>query len=298
MKNSTMHHKPLNKETERIVLTAQRNEITEYFIYRKLAKSIRGPHNRDILTRIAEDELRHHNFWKSITQQEVRQARWKIWVYYLISRIFGITFGIKLMERGEGDAQVVYRGISAFVPNAEEIAKDEDEHERQLINLIDEERLTYIGSMVLGLNDALVELTGALAGLTLALQHTRLIAMTGFITGIAASFSMAASEYLSTKSEEDSRDPVKASLYTGSAYVLTVLFLIFPYLLFENYYFCLGFTLFNAILVILIFTFYISVAKEIPFRERFIEMASISLGIAALTFIIGLLVRMFMDVEI
>lgn len=293
-----MHPKPLDKETERIVLTAQRNEITEHFIYRKLAKSIRDPHNRDILTRIADDELRHHNYWKSLTQQEVRQARWKIWTYYLISRIFGITFGIKLMEKGEGNAQVAYRDISAFVPDAEGIAEDEDEHEKQLINLIDEERLTYIGSMVLGLNDALVELTGALAGLTLALQHTRLIAMTGFITGIAASFSMAASEYLSTKSEEGSRDPVKASVYTGSAYVLTVLFLIFPYLLFVNYYFCLGFTLFNAILVVLIFTFYISVAKEIPFRERFIEMASISLGIAALTFIIGLLVRMFLDVEI
>jgi VIT1/CCC1 family predicted Fe2+/Mn2+ transporter len=298
MKHSTMHPKALDKETERIVLAAQRNEITEHFIYQKLAKSIRDPHNRDILTRIADDELQHYNYWKGLTQQEVRQARWKIWAYYLISRIFGITFGIKLMERGEGYAQVVYRDISAFVPDAEGIAEDEDEHEKQLISLIDEERLTYIGSMVLGLNDALVELTGALAGLTLALQNTRLIAMTGFITGIAASLSMAASEYLSTKSEEGSQDPLKASLYTGSAYVLTVLFLIFPYLLFMNYYFCLGFTLFNAILVILIFTFYISIAKEIPFWERFIEMASISLGIAALTFIIGLLVRMFLNVEI
>jgi VIT1/CCC1 family predicted Fe2+/Mn2+ transporter len=293
-----MHPKALDKETKRIVLAAQRNEITEHFIYKKLANSIRDPHNRDILTQIAEDELRHHNYWKSLTQQEVGQARWKIWAYYLISRIFGITFGIKLMERGEGNTQGIYRDISALVPDAEGIAEDEDEHEKQLINLIDEERLTYIGSMVLGLNDALVELTGALAGLTLALQNTRLIAMTGFITGIAASFSMAASEYLSTKSEEGSRDPVKASVYTGSAYILTVLFLIFPFLLFVNYYFCLGFTLFNAILVILIFTFYISVAKEIPFRERFIEMASLSLGIAALTFIIGLLVRIFLDVEI
>jgi VIT1/CCC1 family predicted Fe2+/Mn2+ transporter len=287
----------LDKETERIVLAAQRNEITEHFIYQKLAKSIRDPHNKTILTRIADDELRHYNYWKGLTQQEVRQSRWKIWAYYLISRIFGVTFGIKLMERGEGEAQRAYRDISSLFPDAEDIAKDEDEHERQLIDLIDEERLKYIGSMVLGLNDALVELTGALAGLTLALQNTRLIAMTGFITGIAASLSMATSEYLSTKSEEGSQDPLKASLYTGSAYVLTVLFLIFPFLLFANYYFCLGFTLFNALLVILIFTFYISVAKDTPFRERFIEMASISLGISALTFIIGLLVRIFLNVE-
>jgi hypothetical protein len=105
--------------------------------------------------------------------------------------------------------------------------------------------------MVLGLNDALVELTGALAGFTLAFRNTRLIAMAGFITGIAASLSMATSEYLSTKSEESSRDPFKASAYTGSAYVITVLFLIFPYVIFTNYYFCLGFTLFNAMIVIL-----------------------------------------------
>mgnify|MGYP001036219971 CR=1 FL=1 len=152
--------------------------------------------------------------------------------------------------------------------------------------------------MVLGLNDALVELTGTLAGLTLVLQNTRLIAMAGLITGVAASLSMAASEYLSTKSEEDAKNPFKASVYTGFAYVLTVLFLIFPYLLLTNFYFCLGFTILNAIIVIFIFTFYISVAKDLSFTNRFLEMALISLGIAALTFGIGFLIRIFLNVEI
>ena len=184
------------------------------------------------------------------------------------------------------------------MPSAKNIVKDEDEHEKQLIDLIDEERLRYVGSMVLGLNDALVELTGVLAGLTLALQNTRLIAVTGLITGIAASLSMAASEYLSTKAEEGTQNPLKASIYTGVAYVLTVFFLIFPYLLFTNLYVCLGFTILNAIVVIFIFTFYISVAKDIPFRQRFLEMASISLGIAALTFGIGFLIRTFSNIEL
>lgn len=123
------------------------------------------------------------------------------------------------------------------MPYAKSIVKDEDEHEKQLIDLIDEERLRYVGSMVLGLNDALVELTGALAGLTFALRNTHVVAMAGLITGVAASLSMAASEYLSTKSEEGAKNPLKASVYTGSAYVLTVLFLIFPYLFFTNLYF-------------------------------------------------------------
>ena len=45
--------------------------------------------------------------------------------------------------------------------------------------MLDEERLRYIGSVVLGLNDALIELTGALAGLTLALQNTQLNLLLG-----------------------------------------------------------------------------------------------------------------------
>jgi VIT1/CCC1 family predicted Fe2+/Mn2+ transporter len=280
------------------LLTVQKNEITEHFIYKKLSQSVKDSHNRNILQRISQDELKHYNFWKRYTRRDVKPDKLKIWKYFLISKIFGITFGIKLLERGEKQAQLTYEKISESLPEAQSVIEDENEHERQLINLIDEERLRYIGSMVLGLNDALVELTGALAGFTFALQNTQLIAVTGLITGIAASLSMAASEYLSVKSEGGAQNPFKAAIYTGITYVLTVLFLILPYLIFTNLYFCLGVTIFNAILVIFIFTFYISVARDISFRKRFFEMALISLGIAALTFSIGFLIRGFLNIEV
>jgi len=288
----------LDERVRKTILTAQKNEITEHFIYEKLSESTRDPHNKRILKQIAHDELAHYNFWKKYTEENVKPNKLKIRIYYLISRIFGITFGIKLMEKGEEKAQTTYEKISKSVPAAKSIVKDEDEHENQLIDLIDEERLKYVGSMVLGLNDALVELTGALAGLTFALQNTRLIAMAGLITGIAASLSMATSEYLSTKSEQDGKSPIKASVYTGSAYVVTVLFLIFHYFVFTELYLCLGLTILNAVTVIFIFTFYISVAKDIPFKNRFLEMALISLGIASLTFIIGFIIRTFLNVEL
>jgi len=287
----------LNSETKKAILTAQKNEITEYFIYKRLSGSIKDFHNKDVLEKISEDELRHYNFWKKYTNKDIKPSKFKVWKYFLISKLFGITFGIKLMEKGEERAQVTYEKISKSMPDAKSIIEDEDEHEKELIDMIDEERLKYVGSMVLGLNDALVELTGALAGLTFALQNTRLIAMTGSITGIAASFSMAASEYLSTKTEEG-ENPLKASVYTGFAYILTVLFLIFPYLIFANYFLSLALTIFNAILVIFIFTFYISVAKDLDFKKRFFEMTLISLGVATLTFIIGIFVRMFLKVDI
>jgi VIT1/CCC1 family predicted Fe2+/Mn2+ transporter len=216
----------ISKELREQLLVYQRNEITEHHVYKRLAGTIRSPENKRVLEKIADDEY-------------VKPDKLTVWKYYLISRIFGFTFGIKLMERGEEDAQDNYEQLRGTIPEAEVIIRDEGEHESALIELLDEELLRYVGSIVLGLSDALVELTGALAGLTLALQNTKLIGLTGSITGIAAALSMGASEYLSTKSEGTGQDPVRASIYTGSAYIVTVLILILPYLILENFYVCL-----------------------------------------------------------
>jgi VIT1/CCC1 family predicted Fe2+/Mn2+ transporter len=164
--------------------------------------------------------------------------------------------------------------------------------------MLDEEGLRYAGSVVLGLNDALVELTGALAGLTFAFQNTRLIALAGLITGISASFSMAASEYLSTKSEEGEKKPLRSAIYTGIAYIVTVALLVMPYLVLENYLASLLWTILNAVLVIAVFNYYISVARGYNFRKRFVEMASISLGVALFSFILGNFIRIWLGVEI
>ena len=83
----------------------------------------------------------------------------------VLSAIFGYTFAIKIMERGERNAQEIYRLLAHEIPEAQKIAVEEELHEEQIANLLDEERLQYVGSMVLGMNDALVELTGTLVGL-------------------------------------------------------------------------------------------------------------------------------------
>ena len=279
------------------VLIAQKNEITEYHIYHKLATVIGNLENAKILARIGDDEKKHYEFWKQFTDTEVAPSKWAIFKFYWIARIFGLTFGIKLMEKGEASAQVNYSELSKYIPEAKQIMDDEHEHEQALIKMINEERLNYVGSIVLGLNDALVELTGTLAGLTFAFQNTRLIALSGLITGIAASFSMAASEYLSNKADGNG-NAMKASVYTGIAYILTVLLLVTPYFLIDNYYICLAITLAVAVFIIAFFNFYISVAKDYPFRKHFLEMAGISMGVAALSFGIGVLIRMFIGVDI
>lgn len=288
----------LDNKTITKILAFQRSEITEHYVYQKLADSLPESENREVLRKIAADEKSHYEIWKKYSGRDVAPDRLKIWWYYLIPKIFGLTFGVKLMERGEENAQDNYRAVASVVPDAEKIAADEDAHEAELLRMIDEERLKYVGSIVLGLNDALVELTGALAGLTLALQNTQLVATAGLITGIAAALSMAASEYISTTSEGGSKNPVKAAIYTGIAYLLTVFFLIAPYLFFSNLFVCLGLAIMNAVIVIYIFTFYVSVAQEIPFKKRFIEMTGLSLGVALFSFFLGFLVRKFMNIEI
>jgi VIT1/CCC1 family predicted Fe2+/Mn2+ transporter len=281
-----------------LILKIQKNELTEYVVYRRLAMLVRENEHRRILERISDEELTHYQAFKELTNEESVPDKFKVFWFTAISRFLGLNFGLKLMESGEGVAQDTYEGLKSLSPKIESIINDEEKHEKELISLIDEERLKYVSSMVLGLNDALVELTGALAGFTLALQNTRLIGMVGLITGLAASMSMASSEYLSTKHEETDKNPLKASVYTGLAYVGTVLFLIFPYFLFNNIFVCLGFTVINALLVMVIFTFYVSVAKELSFKRRFLEMSALSLSIAAISFLIGLGIRKVFGVEI
>jgi VIT1/CCC1 family predicted Fe2+/Mn2+ transporter len=215
-------------ELRKRILIEQRNEITAYIVYSRLAEKVKDPLNADILWRIAEDERRHHDFFKDLTKEEVAASGLSLAWYTLILRILGLTFLIKLLEGGEEEAQKVYKALEDSVPGVRDIKQDEEQHERQLIGMINEERLEYIGSIVLGLSDALVELTGTLAGLSFAFQNTLLVALSGLITGIAASMSMAASEYLSKKTGGGT-NAFRASLYTGTAYIITVVLLVLPF---------------------------------------------------------------------
>jgi len=290
--------KNLSPEHIEVLKKFQKNEITEYHIYTRLSKNIKDKNNAAILERIGKEELAHYEIWKKYTQTEIKPNKLRISWFCNISKIFGITFSIKLLEHGEENAQKAYSHYLADIPEAKRIMDEEDAHEHELIGLIDEERLKYVGSMVLGLNDALVELTGALAGLSLALQNTRLIAMAGLISGIAAGFSMAAAGYLSEKAEEGSKNAIKSATYTGIAYFITLFLLISPYLFFSQYLVCLGVTIVIAILIIFGFNYYISVAKDLNFKQRFWEMTIISLGVSAFTFAISFVVKKALGVDV
>jgi vacuolar iron transporter family protein len=287
----------LTQEQHKLLLLFQKQEITGSIMYQRLAKRQKDEHNKKVLLRIAEDEIKHYHVYKSLTGREIAPGRWQLFLYTLFAIVLGPTFSFKLMEKDEADAQSNYAKLSGL-PEILPIIADEEKHEHELIEMLNEDKLNYMGSVVLGLNDALVELTGALAGLTFALQNPGLIALTGSITGIAAAFSMAASEYLSTKSEDTGKHAGKASIYTGIAYIFTVIVLILPFLVLHNVYLSLTLTLIAAVLIIAAFNFYYSVVKDEKFSRRFIEMVSLSMGVALLSFGVGLILRKFIGIDI
>jgi len=263
----------------------QEAEITEHYVYSSLAKKASGEEKK-ILERIAIDELKHYNILKKITKREAKPNWLNVYAYSILASIFGLTFTLKLMEGKESTAQETYNALMKKAPEIAEIFRDEEKHEKAIIDMIPEERLEYISSIVLGLNDALVELSGSLVGFTLAFRNGKIIAMAGLILGIAAALSMAASSYLAA-SEDNKKKPIKSAAYTGAAYITTVLALVLPYFVFEDVFVALALTIFTMVIIIALYTFYATTVKGERFLPRFVKMLAISLTVALISLILG-----------
>jgi vacuolar iron transporter family protein len=289
----------LNEKLLNVVKSMQKNEITGYHAYQMIAKKVKDSHNKSLILNMAGEEMKHYQIWKSYTNVDIKPNHLQLFIYSISNLVFGFTFTLKIMEKLEDKANELYVSYSADLPEAKKISEEEEAHENELIAMLDEDRLKYVGSMVLGLNDALVELTGTLAGLSLALQDTKLIALSGLVTGISATLSMMSSEYLSSRSE-GAEHPFKAASYTGIMYIAAVILLVLPYLLFdsEHYLWALATMILIVLLIILVFTYYVSVAQDLPFKKRFMEMATISISVAAIAFVIGLLVKQLLGIEV
>ncbi len=289
----------LSAETRALLWTMQRNEFTESLVYAGIAAKMKPGHNQDVLLRCADEERSHGAIWRRYLGEEIEPNRLKARFLVLLAQVLGFTFVLKLMENSEASASRAYATMLPEIPEAQTISAEEKQHENALIALLDEERLQYVGSMVLGISDALVELTGTLAGLTLALQNTKLVALSGLITGISASLSMASSEYLSARAD-GAKNALKSCLYTGCVYLATVGFLVAPYLLFpkDMCFAALGVMLATVIVIIAAFTGYISVAKGLSFKHRFFEMAGISLSVAGVSFVIGFVVSKCLGIQV
>ena len=89
-------------------------------------------------------------------------------------------------------------------------------------------------------------------------------------------------------------------LALDTLYMNAVALIVLPYLLLPNDWYVAAFVIMIAVvvLVILFFNYYVSVAQSLPFWKRFGEMVLISLGVAALSFAIGLAAKALLGVNV
>jgi vacuolar iron transporter family protein len=285
------------KELEREALGLQRQELTEHQIFTGLAR-LPGK-NKRLLLELGKDKLRHYKHYKKITKKDAKPGMVKAWIFLTLGKSLGLLFTLRLLLLARKQTHPIIAGGKYKSKHSSKHVKDLMLHEKKIISLVKDERLDYAGSIVLGLNDALVEITGALAGLTLALQNSKVVAAAGLITGLAASTSMAASNYLATKEEpemhkEHKRSPAKSALYTGTAYLGVVLLLVTPYLLIGNIFLALAASLTAGVCVVGFYSFYISTAKDKPFQEQFFTMLIVFLATAIISFGFGHLVKVWL----
>ena len=277
----------------------QQQELNSSVLYERIARGTKNEKERETLFAIAGDERSHAAAFGKYANLSLKPNLFWVRLHLLARHLFGYTFLIKLLERAEDKDINFYRSEIDRIPELTQILEDEEKHEKILLGYLDEERLHYMGDIILGMNDALVELTGSLAGYTLAMQNARLIAMAGLITGISATLSMAGSGYLAAR-ENAGKNAAKSTVIIGLSYLITVILLILPYLFFPAgaYIGALVVTLVIAMLIIAGFNYYLSVARERSFRRGFWTMVGISLGVAAISFLVGYLVKHVLNISL
>lgn len=277
----------LNKK----LLKYQKNEITEYYVYLNLAKKAKG-RNAAILEKIAADELHHYNQFREHTGQDVRPNRIKVFFYSFVTAMLGLTFTLKMMENDEEAAGESYQTVKSSLPEIKSIILDEGRHEKLLMAEIDDERLHYLGSIALALNNSAQEFTGIAVGLTFALHNAKATGSTTLVSGLAATLAMMASEYLSQKTEHhaDAKGkPLKAALYAGGIYFGMVLLIVAPYFILQNHIHAMLTTVSAVFIVMVIFTFFMSVVKDLKFSKVLLEALGITILVVAASYVIGIL---------
>lgn len=284
-------------DIRRIAARQAREERFAHRMYTALAERLAGD-TAARLRELADQEWSHVEFWAQVAgtaPERVRTSATKYRLLLVASRLLGPAFIISWLERGEDVAIETYRrtledgGLSAGQREAvQRMLREEEEHEAFLEQGVEDERREYLGAAVLGLNDALVELTGGLTGLVSSISEPRVIGFAALIVGLAAAMSMAASNFLSVDIGESSElKPGKAAAYTGIAYLIVVLGLVGPFFVLGSRILALSASWVVAILVIAGFSYYSAVMQNASFKRRFTIMLALGLGVAVITFALG-----------
>ena len=289
-------------------------ERLHYEVYRSLSRTERNAELRSIMHRLARLERSHAALWSellSLNRMRVpgHEVGAEKAVILISRRLLGLAITMKIIEHREAGLHSRFNKILSMTrPSAKEIAiiskireSEEKEETRLEKNVVEYGKFfNNIRDVMFGMNDGLVELLAVAVGFAAALRTPLIIFLAGFIVAISGTLSMAAGAYLSTEYEKgisrskgrDSAGSARSSaFYVGTFYFIGSLFPLAP--------FALGYLGYSAMAISIILT-----AVVLTFTSSLIALASdksivravaktllISLGVAAITILLGSYVR-------
>jgi VIT1/CCC1 family predicted Fe2+/Mn2+ transporter len=321
-------NKSLMDKEERIAVERKfyLSEMRDYEIYNALASRERNPKLKELLGRIARMEEKHTMLWKKMLDEDAvnipsRQGTIiaiETAGYTAARRILGVAFVSKLLGRNEVSSLERFSGAVKRVGLTRKargylntIINDEERNEEYLKRSLREHDsgLDYIGSIVLGLNDGLVEVLAAVTGIAVLARAGFIVVVAGMIIGLSGTLSMAGGVYLSAKShglvqegggseEFTGTNPRKDALYTGIYYFFGAMVSIVPFIFgFEGF----AGILLAIILVSAVLTFasvVVAVVSNTSIKKRVFEMLAVSLGAAFAAILLGVVMKIKFGITI
>ncbi len=281
-----MKHKANNKPLQYCI-----DEYIDYSVYKELAKREKNEERRKLLEKLSEQEYKHFKFWKKYVPEYKERVTWHVFLMILFRRIFGLTFTLKFLERHEEKVIEEYKEFAKNVSQddrneLEEIIADEISHEKAFMNQIDEGIVKYMSFIVLGLADAIVEISGVHAGFLGVTDSTLVAGVAGLVVGFAAAISMAAAAYLQAKHDIE-KSATLSAIATGIAYIGAVSLLASPYFFTHDMITAFTTSTILAILLTAGFTYYGAVVFDRKFAREFIESVILIMATAFGAYLFG-----------
>src|SRR6267378_1571688 len=293
----------LSPDLVKLAAKAARDEYTDGAVYQMLSRHEKNQSFKKALEDLARGEQSHYEFWKAYTPATPAKVN-KLKVYFtlLLRLTLGLTFTMKFLERHEDTLHERYRQMVKNIPPADkarfEAMMEEEEHqESYLMGEIHEGRVKYMSFIVLGLADAVVEISGIHAGSLGIYNRTELAGIAGVVAGMAASIAMASAAYAQAKQGFEGSAKWSA-IYTGVSYMLTAILLALPYFLTVSMILALGTSLIIGVILVAMMTYYDTVISNREFKRQFGEIAGIILAASFALYIAGTIIRQLLGISI
>lgn len=199
------------------------DEYKDSILYASLSREEKDPKLKEEFLRLSHMESNHAKFWYEFLAKrgkkpdKIKIGRLRLFSVKMLRKLLGPGTVVSLLEMGENSAiQKYFRFLTKYKLSEEEreilskIILDELEHERFFYESKKRFHVENIRDFVLGMNDGLVELLGAVTGLSAVYIHNpKIVGISGLIVGVAGALSMGIGAFISVRSQRQVNESLK-----------------------------------------------------------------------------------------